>query len=255
MAVSLPLADARPDNIPEERIETPMRKRIVVSLLALAVAAVAAGSAAAVVRDNGRSCGQKHFPAVVQAVTANSVTLLAIGQQSAVTYRLVPRTQIRKHDHQAGTTALAPGQKVIAEVRTCQGGGGPTELVAVSIKVVGGSDGPGGGGGDQPAPPPVPSTCARGDFTAPVTTVGTDSISFTSNGAEGLKSFSVAVTGETVISKDGGSAEPLSAVNPGDRLHVWVVRCAGTPPTLRATKIVDLGPAATPPPTTTTTAL
>lgn len=232
-----------------------MRTRIVVSLLALAVAAVAAGSAAAVVRDNGRSCGQKHFPAVVQAVTATSVTLLANGQQSAVTYRLVARTQIRKHDHQVGTTALAPGQKVIVEVRTCQGGGGPTEVVVASIKVVGGSDGPGNGGEQAPAPapaPPAPSTCARGDFTAPVTTVGTDSISFSSNGAEGLKSFSVAVTGETVISKDGGAAEPLSALNPGDRLHVWVVRCPGTPATLRATKIVDLGPAATttPPPTT-----
>jgi hypothetical protein len=85
-------------------------------------------------------------------------------------------------------------------------------------------------------------SCAQGDFTAPLGAVAPGSISFTSNGAEGLKTFSVSVTGETAITKND-VAVGLTALAPGDRLHVWVVRCQATPPTLRATRIVDLGPA------------
>ena len=220
----------------------------------LALSAVAVASAGATASADGRSCTTQRFAAVIQALGAGGVALKVPGQQGALTFRLLPRTLIRKQDRPAGVTALAVGQKVVAEVRTCQGGGGPTETALVSITVVVGDSGTGGGTApvSPPAPPPTAPTCARGDFTAPVALVGTDSISFTSNGAEGLKTFSVSVNGDTAIVKDGGPV-PLSALAPGDRLHVWVVRCPGTPPTLRATKIVDLGSTTVtaPPPTTT----
>jgi hypothetical protein len=230
-----------------------MRRQFLAGILVLALSAVAATGAGAA-RSDGRSCTTQRFGAVIQALGAGDVALKVPGQQGALTFRLLPRTQIRKQDRPAGVTALAVGQKVVAEVRTCQGGGGPTETALVSLTVVVG-DSPTGSGGSTPvsppATPPTAPTCARGDFTAPVALVGTNSISFTSNGAEGLKTFSVGVTGDTAIVKNGGPAT-LSALAPGDRLHVWVVRCQGAPPTLRATRIVDLATTATtaPPPTT-----
>jgi hypothetical protein len=229
-----------------------MRRLFVAGLLTLGLSVVVAASAGAA-RSDGRSCTTQRFGAVIQAVTATGVTLKVVGQDRPVTYRLLPRLQIHKQDRPAGVTMLAAGQQVLAEVRTCQGGGGPTEVALVSLTLVG----PGTSGGDTPPAstpvPPAAPTCARGDFTAPVAVVGTGSISFSSNGAEGTRTFSVAVTADTSIMKHGVSVS-LSALVPGDRLHVWVVRCQGTPPTLRATKIVDLAPAATPapPPTVST---
>ncbi len=223
-----------------------MRRLFVVGLLTLGLSAVAAASAGAVGRSDGRSCTTQRFGAVIQSLSAGGVVLKVAGQDRPLTFRLLPRTQIRKQDRPVGVTALAVGQKVVAEVRTCQGGGGPTEVALVSL-TLGGVDP--AGGDTAPVSPPTPSaaaTCARGDFTAPVAVVGTGSISFTSKGAEGSRTFSVAVTGDTSIVKHG-VAVPLSALASGDRLHVWVVRCQGTPPTLRATKIVDLAADGTPP--------
>jgi hypothetical protein len=223
-----------------------MRRLIVVGLLAFGLSAFAAASARAVGRSDGRSCTTQQFGAVIQSLSAGGVTLKVAGQDRPVTFRLLPRTQVRKQDRPVGVGALAVGQKVVAEVRTCQGGGGPTEVALVSLTL--GGVGP-ASGDTAPVSPPVPPAaagCARGDFTAPVAVVGTGSISFTSNGAEGSRTFSVAVTGDTSIVKQGVAAQ-LSALIPGDRLHVWVVRCQGTPPTLRATKIVDLGAGGTPP--------
>jgi hypothetical protein len=105
-------------------------------------------------------------------------------------------------------------------------------------------------GGDPPTTepqppvttPPAATTCARGDFTAPLGAVGATSISFSSNGVEGPKTFSVSVNGDTVITK-GDATVGLGDLNAGDRVHVYVVRCEGNPPTLRATRIIDLGPA------------
>jgi hypothetical protein len=143
------------------------------------------------------------------------------------------------------------------EVRTCQGAGGPTEVALAGI-LVGGDKGTPGGNGEA-APPPTSfappagtaaptttsgSNCARGDFTAPVASIGADGITFTSNGAEGAKSFSVGVNGDTQIRKNDATIS-LAAIAPGDRLHVWVVRCQGSPAKLKATKIVDFGPATT----------
>jgi hypothetical protein len=231
-----------------------MRRQFLAGVLVLALSAVAVTSAGAAARSDGRSCTIQRFAAVIQALGTGGVALKVPGQQGALTFRLPARTQIRKQDRPAGVSALAVGQKVLVTVRTCQGGGGPTETALVSITVLGGDSSTGNSGGapaSPPAPPPAAPTCARGDFTAPVAVIGIDSISFTSNGAEGLKTFSVSVNGDTQIVKNGGPVS-LSAVVPGDRLHVWVVRCQGTPPTLRATRIVDLASttATAPPPTT-----
>jgi hypothetical protein len=232
-----------------------MRRQFVVGFLVLALSAVAVAGAGASGRSDGRSCTTQRFGAVIQALGAKGVALKVPDQVRALTFPLLARTQIRKQDRPVAVTALAVGQQVVAVVRTCQGGGGPTEVALVSITVVGGDSSTVGGTpvpAGPPAPPPtVAPACARGDFTAPVAVVGADSISFTSNGAEGLKTFSVGVTGDTAIVKSGGPVS-LTALQPGDRLHVWVVRCQGAPPTLRATRIVDLGPATvtTPPPTT-----
>ena len=184
-----------------------MRRQFLAGVLVFALSAVAAAGAGAAARSDGRSCTTQRFAAVIQALGAGGVTLKVSGQQGALTFRVLARTQIRKQDRPVGVTALAVGQKVVVGVRTCQGGGGPTETALVSITVVSG-DSPTTGGGtapaSPPAPPPTAPTCARGDFTAPVALVGTDSISFTSNGAEGPKTFSVLVNGDTAIVKDGG---------------------------------------------------
>ena len=225
-----------------------MRRLFVVALFALGLSAVVAASAGAVGRSDGRSCTTQRFGAVIQALSADGVALKVAGQDRPVSFRLLPRTQIRKQDRPVGVTALAVGQKVVAQVRTCQGGGGPTEVALVSLTLVGVGPANGDSAPVSPPAPPAAAGCARGDFTAPVAVVGASSISFTSNGAEGPKTFSVAVTGDTSILKNGAAVD-LSALAPGDRLHVWVVRCQGTPPTLRATKIVDLSgtPDASPP--------
>jgi hypothetical protein len=202
------------------------------------------------------------------AVTTEGVTLQRVAGDAkgvSATYRLLG-TQIRSHDRSASRSSLAAGQRVVAEVRTCAGAGWPTEVRLLTLVVLGvptevpntaptgGSDS-GGTGQSHDAPahdaaagdaashdtPPAPD-CARGDFTAVLGAVGVDGISFSSNGAEGPKTFSVAVTADTSISKHD-AAVGLTALAPGDRLHVWVVRCQTAPPTLRATRIVDLGPA------------
>jgi hypothetical protein len=232
-----------------------MRRQFVVGFVVLALSAAAAASAGAVGRADGRSCTTQRFGAVIQALGADGVALKIQGRDRAVTFRLLARTQIRKQDRVAGVTALAVGQRVIAEVRTCQGGRGPTEVALVSLTLVGTAGAP--AGDSPPAPPsPAPSTpsavCARGDFTAPVAGVGADSVSFASNGAEGARTFSVGVTAETAIVKNGSAAK-LADLKPGDKLHVWVVLCLGAPPTLKATRIEDLTASTTtaPPPTTT----
>ena len=227
-----------------------MRRLFVVGFVVLGLASVVAASAGAVGRSDGRSCTTQRFGAVIRALGADGVALKVAGQDQALTFRLLPRTQIRKQDRPVGVTALAVGQKVVAEVRTCQGGGGPTEVALVSLTVVVAGSTTGSPAPETPVLPPPTTACARGDFTAPVAVVGTDSISFTSKGAEGLRTFAVSVTRDTVIVKNGGPVA-LSALQAGDRLHVWVVRCAGAPPTLRATKIVDLtaGTTTAPPPT------
>ena len=229
-----------------------MRRQFVVGFLVLALSAAAVASAGAVGRADGRSCTTQRFAAVIQALGTDGVALKVQGRERAVTFRLLARTQIRRQDRPVPVTALAVGQKVLVEVRTCQGGGGPTEVALVSIRLVGAAGAPTGDGTTtppSPAPPAPAAVCARGDFTAPVAVVGADSVSFTSNGVEGLRTFSVGVTAETAIVKNG-SPVALSAVKPGDKLHVWVVRCQGAPPTLRATRIEDLTVSTTVPPPT-----
>jgi hypothetical protein len=266
-------ADATWDNIPGRQQQ--MRKLFVLGILAVLVSSAAATVAGAAGHSDGRSCGRQRFVAIVETVSADSVTLHKLagdGKGVSVTYRLLDQTQIRLHDQPASRTALAAGQRVVADARTCQGAGRPTETRLVTIILIGKPD----GAAKQPPAVTEPSTeehskgttpptqtteehstgtapptqttpevtCAQGDFTAPLGAVSAGSISFTSNGAEGLKTFSVSVTGETAITKND-VAVGLTALAPGDRLHVWVVRCQATPPTLRATRIVDLGPATT----------
>ena len=124
-------ADVRSDNVC--RKEENMRRLFVVGRLALGLSAVVAASAGAVVRSDGRSCTTQRFGAVIQSLSADGVALKVAGQDRPVTFRLLPRTQIRKQDRPVGVAALAVGQKVVAEVRTCQGGGGPTEVALVSL--------------------------------------------------------------------------------------------------------------------------
>ena len=167
-----------------------MRRQFVVGFLVLALSAAAVASAGAVGRADGRSCTTQRFAAVIQALGTDGVALKVQGRDRAVTFRLLARTQIRRQDRPVPVTALAVGQKVLVEVRTCQGGGGPTEVALVSIRLVGAAGEPTGDGTPtppSPAPPAPAAVCARGDFTAPVAVVGADSVSFTSNGVEGLE--------------------------------------------------------------------
>lgn len=232
-----------------------MRRRILAGLGVLMLSAVVAAGAGATgdKRSDGRSCTYQRLAGVITAVAPGGVAVQVPGQTQPMTFRLLAQTQIRKHDQSVGVTALAVGQKVMIYVRTCQGAGGPTEVALAGI-LLGGDKGAPTGNGESappagPTPPPTPTTapaagCARGDFTAPVASVGADGITFTSNGKEGAKSFTVAVTGDTQI-RENDAAITLGAIAPGDKLHVWVVRCQGSPVTLKATKILDLGPATT----------
>jgi hypothetical protein len=229
-----------------------MRRRILAGLGVLMLSAVVAASAGATGdrRSDGRSCTYQRLAGVITAVAPGGVAVQVPGQAQPMTFRLLAQTRIRKHDQPVGVTALAVGQKVMIYVRTCKGAGGPTEVALAGILLSGDKGAPNGNG--ESAPPtgttapttaPTASSCARGDFTAPVASVGADGITFTSNGAEGAKSFSVGVNGDTQIRKND-AAITLAAIAPGDKLHVWVVRCPGSPATLKAIKIVDLGPAA-----------
>src|SRR5439155_26657464 len=111
-------------------------------------------------------------------------------------------------------------------VRVCQGGDRPLETRLFSILLISKPQ-PGttpGTAGDPPTQDTPTTECARGDFTAPLGAVGTNSISFTSNGAEGLKTFSVSVTSETVITKQDATVT-LGGLAAGDKVHVYVIRC------------------------------
>lgn len=230
-----------------------MRRTIVAGLSVLMLSAVVAASAGATgdKRSDGRSCTHQRLVGVITALAPGGIAVQVPGQAQPMTFRLFSQTKIRKHDEWVGATALAVGQKVMIDVRTCQGAGGPTEVALAGI-LVGGDKGSPSGNGESgppvsttaPTTSPAGSSCARGDFTAPVSSVGADGITFTANGAEGSKSYSVGVNGDTQIRKNDATIT-LAAIAPGDRLHVWVVRCQGSPATLKATKIVDLGPATT----------
>lgn len=233
-----------------------IRKVLVLGMLALLVSAAAATSAGAtrqVGHADGRSCTRGKFVVVIDAVSETTITVhrLVTGDAKAASLvlRLNDQTVIRQKDQNVGRSSLTAPQYAIVDVRTCQGGGKPTETRLFSVTLLGQTLPPvtPGGGGDPPKPEPqppapAPAGCARGDFTAPLGAVGATSISFSSNGVEGPKTFSVSVNGETVITK-GDATVGLGDLKPGDQVHVYVVRCEGNPPTLRATRVIDLGPA------------
>ena len=135
-----------------------MRRQFVVGFLVLALSAAAVASAGAVGRADGRSCTTQRFAAVIQALGTDGVAFRR-STDRAVTFRLLARTQIRRQDRPVPVTALAVGQKVLVEVRTCQGGGGPAaEVAVVSIRVVGPAGEPTGDGTPRSSEPGATGT-------------------------------------------------------------------------------------------------
>jgi len=165
--------------------------------------------------------------------------------------RLTADTVVKQGDTVVDPSALAAGKQARFLVRVCRSA--DRRLVTARVITLAAdtpSVDPGAPSSPAPSteprtepPPPTTEVCGQGETDTVLVAVSDGSITVRTTSSEGTKEWSVTVDGDTVIRKSDQNVS-LSALKPGDFVHVVLVRCpsAGT---VRALRIVFLHAATT----------
>ena len=217
------------------------------TMLAMLAVAVPVGLA-----DDGG--GPTAAPTVTCARTVFGGTILRVGVDSlgvrpgdsdtarALVVRLDGETVVKKGDAVAGRSALSVGKRARFLVRVCRSG---DRRVLTARLIALPADPPASPPTTttppppptEPRPAPVPEVCGQGEMDSVLVAVSTTSITVRTTSAEGAKEWPIAVNGDTVVRKNDQTVS-ISALQPGDRVHVVLVRCPSG--SVRALRIVFL---------------
>ena len=227
-------------------------KRLSAALVAAFVATVAVPLALA--DDGGAHGGGRAKPFVVCSgtalmgrivqVTADAVTVRPGASESgrALVVRLTDDTVIRQADATVDASALTAGLRAKFLVRACRSGERTSQTAKLILlpRVASGANGddsmqsePGPATSpattepkpDTPAPPAP--TCGQGELDTVLVAVTSTSITVRTESNEGVKEWSVTVNGDTIVRR-GDQTVPVTTLQPGDKVHVVLMRCPST---------------------------
>ena len=138
---------------------------------------------------------------------------------------------MRKNDQNVALSDLKAGDYVHVVLIRCPSG----KATALKVVFIGQRDAP-----TTSTTPPTTTTdtCGQGETNALVVSIGDGTITLRTTSSEGVKDWSIDVTGDTVVRKNDQNVA-LSDLAAGDSVHVVLIRCSSGKAT--ALKLVYLG--------------